>query len=158
MASMTSTAMMASIFDLRIAREFDAPPSRVFKMWTTPEHFARWLGPKGYSAPSLAMDVRVGGALRGCIRSPEARDYWFSGIFREIVEPERLAFSFAWERGKRAGVETVVTVEFAAKGGGTVMSMRQTPFRSIEERDASYGGWCEEFDKLEVYMTKLRAR
>jgi uncharacterized protein YndB with AHSA1/START domain len=51
------------------------------------------------------MDVRGGGAYRTCIRSPEGRDYWMRGVYREIVEPERLVFTFAWEM-KRAGPAT----------------------------------------------------
>ena len=32
---------------VRIIREFDAPPEKVFRAHTDPELFAQWLGPRG---------------------------------------------------------------------------------------------------------------
>ena len=37
--------------------------------------------------PPCEMDIRPGGALRFCMRSPEGRDYWWCGVYREVVEP-----------------------------------------------------------------------
>ena len=31
---------------IRIVREFDAPPEKVFRAWTAPELFVRWVGPR----------------------------------------------------------------------------------------------------------------
>jgi uncharacterized protein YndB with AHSA1/START domain len=35
------------------------------------------------------------------MRSPEGRDFWSTGVYREIVEPERIVYthSFADEKG-----------------------------------------------------------
>ena len=66
------------------------------------------------------MDIRPGGAFRFCMRSPQGTDYWKRGVYREIVEPERLVFTFAWEDAQGAlGHETLVTVTFAAEGTQT---------------------------------------
>jgi uncharacterized protein YndB with AHSA1/START domain len=98
---------------LVITRVFDAPRSLVFKVWTQPEHLVRWWGPRGFTTPSCKMDVRAGGAYRTCIRSPEGKDYWMRGVYREIVEPDRLVFTFAWEVEEgQPGHETLVTVTF----------------------------------------------
>ena len=43
------------------------------------------------------MDIRPGGAYRLCMRSPEGVDHWKRGVYREIVAPERIVFTFAWE-------------------------------------------------------------
>src|SRR5690625_3549569 len=32
---------------VRISREFDATPDKVFRAWTEPELFAQWIGPRG---------------------------------------------------------------------------------------------------------------
>ena len=64
--------------------------SLVFKVWTQPEHVVRWIGPNGFTSPSCQMEVRPGGAYRTLIRSPEGKDHWMRGVYREIVEPERL--------------------------------------------------------------------
>lgn len=97
MQTKTNNSSTSPEKDLTIARVFDAPRSLVFKVWTEPQHFVRWLGPKDFAATSCQMDVRLGGTYRACIRSPEGTDYWMQGVYHEIVEPERLVFTFAWE-------------------------------------------------------------
>jgi uncharacterized protein YndB with AHSA1/START domain len=76
-----------------ITRVLDAPRERVFKAWTDSGHFVRWWGPNGFTTPACRMDVRPGGVLHYCMRSPEGRDFWGKGIYREIVEPERIVYA-----------------------------------------------------------------
>lgn len=141
---------------LVITRILDAPRSLVFKVWTKPEHMVRWLGPSGFQTTSCEMDVRLGGAYRACIRSPEGKDYWMQGVYREIVEPERLVFTFAWEDDKgKPGYETLVTVTLAEYEGKTKLTFHQAVFESTAERDSHREGWSESFDRLEAYLAKL---
>lgn len=51
--------------------------------------------------PFRTIDLRPGGVFFHCMRSPEGRDFWGKGVFREIVVPERivLADSFADAEG-----------------------------------------------------------
>ena len=44
-----------------IERTLDAPVARIWEMWTQPEHFQAWYGPRGATIPVANMDVRVGG-------------------------------------------------------------------------------------------------
>ena len=139
---------------LTITRVFDAPRSLVFKVWTQPEHFSRWLGPKDFTAIACHMNVQVGGMYRACIRSPEGNDHWMQGIYREVVEPERLVFTFAWEdENNQPKHETLVTVTFEEQDNKTLMTFQQAIFESIESRDSHNTGWSECFDRLEIYLT-----
>lgn len=140
---------------LEIVRVFDAPPELVFKVWSSAEHVARWLGPKDFTCTSCEMDFRAGGAWRACIRSPEGAEYWFSVVYQQITPPGRIAFTFAWEEPD--ALETLVTVIFAAEGGKTRMTFTQTPFRSVESRDSHQGGWSECFERLGAYIAKVAA-
>ena len=79
--------------ELVIKRIFDAPRELVWDAWTEPEQIMRWWGPKGFSAPVAKIDLRVGGAYLNCMRSPEGKDFWSKGVFREIVAPERLVMT-----------------------------------------------------------------
>jgi len=142
--------------ELVITRILDAPPILVFKAWIEPEHMVRWMGPKGFTAPSVKMDVRPGGQYRALIRSGEGKDYWFSGIYREVVEAKRLVFTFAWDEEGERGQENLVTVTFAEENGKTRMTFKQAPFQSVEERDGHEGGWSEAFDKLDAYVAAVR--
>jgi uncharacterized protein YndB with AHSA1/START domain len=142
---------------LVIERTFDAPRSLVFKAWTEPQHLVRWYGPRGFTTPSYNMDLRPGGAWRACMLSPEGREYWVHGVFREIVEPERLVFTYAHESGHQnevgtPGHETPVTVTFAADGVKTRLTLHQAIFESVAARDAHRGGWSGALDCLAEYL------
>jgi uncharacterized protein YndB with AHSA1/START domain len=143
--------------DLVITRVFDAPRELVFQAWVDPAQFARWWGPEGFSAPVAELDAVPGGAWRSCIRrAADGLDIWSSGIYREIVPPERLVFTFAWDReGGGRGHETLVTVTFAEQQGGkTRMTFRQAVFESVEQRDGHQGGWNSAFDRLAEHVTR----
>ena len=139
--------------ELTITRVFNAPRSLVFKVWTQPEHFSRWLGPKDFTTIGCQMNVQVGGMYRACIRSPEGNDHWMQGVYREITEPERLVFTFAWEdENNQPKHETLVTVTFEEHDNKTLMTFQQAIFESIESRDSHNTGWSECFDRLATYL------
>lgn len=150
MAQATDAAERAE-HELIITCVFDAPRSLVFKAWSAPEHLMRWWGPKDFSCTLAKMDFRPGGAWRTSIRSPEGADYSAQGVYREIVEPERLAFSFAWDDG----TDTLVTVTFEDQNGKTRLTFHQTPFATAEGRDSHQEGWGECLDRLEVYLASV---
>ncbi|WP_250126420.1 SRPBCC domain-containing protein [Chroococcidiopsis sp. CCMEE 29] len=146
-------AIATSEREFTLARLFDAPRSLVFKVWTQPEHFSRWLGPKDFTTTFCQMDVRLGGTYRACIRSPEGTDHWMQGVYHEIVEPERLVFTFAWEdENGQPKHQTIVTVTFIEQGSKTVLTFHQAVFESVESRDLHQSGWSECLDRLEVYL------
>ena len=49
---------------IRIIRDFDAPPDRVFRAWTDPALVVQWLGPKsteiGSTSGTLAPEATIG--------------------------------------------------------------------------------------------------
>src|SRR5215218_284534 len=109
---------------LVVERTFDAPRHLVFAAWTKPEHLVRWWGPSDFTLPTCEQDFRVGGAYRFCMRAPDGTDHWVWGEYREIVEPERL--SFTWHREDADGKpfnESIVTVTLADHGGKTKLTL-----------------------------------
>jgi uncharacterized protein YndB with AHSA1/START domain len=142
--------------ELTITRVFNAPRSLVFKVWTQPEHFSHWLGPKDFTTIGCQMNVQVGGMYRACIRSPEGTDHWMQGVYREVIEPERLVFTFAWEdENSQPKHETLVTVIFTEQNNQTLMTFHQAIFESTESRNSHHSGWSECFDRLATYLTAL---
>ena len=75
---------------LTITRIFDAPRDLVWKAWTDPEYYKKWWGPTYFTAPISKIDLRVGGKYLSCMRGPDGKDYWSTGVYREIVPLERL--------------------------------------------------------------------
>jgi uncharacterized protein YndB with AHSA1/START domain len=103
------------------------------------------------------MDVRPGGTFRVCMRSPEGIEHWKQGIYREIVEPERLVFTFAWEDAEgRLGHQTVVTVTFAERGDKTELTLRQAVFETVEARKSHQRGWTSTLERFAEYLAENR--
>lgn len=140
--------------ELLITRIFDAPASLVFALWTEPRHFRRWMGPEDFDCPVAEMDLRVGGAYRGMIRSPQYGENWFGGTYREIEPNHRLVFTFAWDDGPSGEIETLVTITFTEQDGKTVQTFHQSPFSSIERRDSHVDGWTSAFEKAAAYAAE----
>lgn len=79
--------------EIVITRLFDAPRSVVFEAWTKAEHVRHWWDPSGVPLAVCEIDLRPNGAFRWVNRAPDGGEgHSFSGIYREIVPPERLVF------------------------------------------------------------------
>ncbi len=138
---------------LHITRIFDAPRELVFRMWTEHEHMTQWGCPHGFSIPEATGDIREGGRWRTVMVSAEHGRHVCGGEYREIVPPERLVFTHAWERDDgETSPETVITVVFEAIDGGTRMTFMQEGFESVESRDGHEGGWTEGFERLASHL------
>lgn len=151
--------------ELVIERVFDAPRELVFKAWTEPEHFMRWWGPRGFTTPHCTIDLRVGGVMHFCMRSPEGQDIWCGGVCRELVVPSRLVYTdyFADEQGNPVSpalyglspdfpAEAVVTVTFEEQDGKTKLTLRQSIPSSLPEFEGAQVGWNESLDRLAEYL------
>ncbi len=148
---------LADDFVLSITRRLDAPRELVFKVWSQPEHLARWWGPKDFTLPSCQMDFRPGGAFRFTMRGANGKDHTLQGVYREIVPPERLSFSWRWvdEAEDCAGPETQVTVTLESQGNKTLLTLHQARFDTVSARDSHGEGWGESLDRLTDYVGGL---
>lgn len=139
--------------ELVLVRIFDAPRELVYAIWTDPAHALAWWGPREHPAIHVAMDVRPGGAWSATLRSPDGREeLTSSGIYHEVSPPDRLVFSFTWDRGPDGGRETLVALTFEDAGGKTRMTLRQAPFVSLSSRDGHGHGWWSCMDRLEDFI------
>ncbi len=147
--------------ELVITRIFDAPRERVWKAWTEPEQAMKWWGPKEFTSPACKIDFRVGGKYLFCMRSPDGKDYWSTGVYKEIVLHERIVCtdSFADEQGNVVPgshygmgddfpMEMTVTVTFEDIGGKTKMTLKHAGMPGAEMSDMTGQGWNGSFDKL----------
>ena len=142
---------------LVITRIFDAPRELVFKAWTDPEHIVRWMGPRGFRSTVLRSDLREGGAYRIHMLGPEGDDHWTQGIFREIVEPQRLVMAGSWAdaQGNPTSPETLLTINFEDYEGKTRLTLHQAVFESITARDEHRAGWNSSLDCLAEYLATV---
>lgn len=147
--------------EVRITRTFAAPRALVFQAWGSAEHLRRWYAPAGCSLVACAIDFRVGGGLRLCIRTPDGHDCWCRGTYREITAPERLVFTLentdaqgnALAQGT-GGMDaewppaTVVTVTFSDLGSATRLTLHQTVSERVAKRTGAHPRWLSMLDRL----------
>lgn len=141
---------------LRMRRTFDAPRELVWAAWTRPEMTVQWMGPVEWPAVTVRQDLRVGGAWRICLRNPDTgQDLWQGGVYREIVAPERLVFTFRWDESHEDGppVDTLVTVDLAETADGrTVMDFVHEGLKSEQSLTGHRHGWNGTTDRLAAWL------
>ncbi|HEY1961661.1 MAG TPA: SRPBCC domain-containing protein [Rhizomicrobium sp.] len=158
--AMANAAMKHDDRVLVIERMFDAPRTLVWKAFTDPTHMVAWMGPRDHPSVLHEADVRPGGKWRGRLRAVDgSRELGQGGEYHEVREPERLAFTFYWDQddGSR-GPETLVEIDFAERGGKTLMTFRQGVFDTSPNRDGHNRGWNSTFDRLADYLAAQGAQ
>ncbi|HSY16940.1 MAG TPA: SRPBCC domain-containing protein [Candidatus Acidoferrales bacterium] len=143
---------------LVFTRTFAAPRDLVFQAWTTADMVKNWWGCGQFPACHVEMDARPGGAWRGCLRADNGDEIHLAGRFIEVVQPERLVFTFVRMAAPEIGVEPVdtqVTVTFTEQAGKTLMRFRQEIFTTADLRDNHQDGWTTSFARLDnIFATQ----
>ncbi len=133
-ASTTTTLTMVSDEEIAISRAFDAPRHLVFEAHTKPEHVTQWLlGPEGWTMPVCEIDLRAGGPWRFTWQHADGRKMEMTGIYREVVPPERIVNTEQWGP---EWPETVNTTLFAEEQGRTTVT-QIVRYPSKQARDAA---------------------
>lgn len=156
----------ATVQTLTISRMINAPREAVWKAWTEPERIKKWWGPKPFTAPAARVDLRVGGKYVFDMRSPDGKDYWSTGIYREIKPMERIVAtdSFADEKGNVVPAtkygfkadfpaELLLTTTFEEVDGKTKLTLRHEGFPA-DQVEGAREGWTTSLEKLEESLTE----
>ena len=143
--------------ELVLKRVFNAPRERVWKAWTDPRQLAQWWGPAGFTNPVCEADVRPGGAIRIDMRGPDGAVYPMTGVYREVVAPERLVFTAsALDEKGRPLFEVLNTVTFAKQGGKTLLTVRAQVVNKTAGADpyleGMEAGWSQSLVRLEALL------
>jgi len=142
---------------IRIIRDFDAPPDRVFKAWVDPELIVQWLGPKSSEIRIDKWDARTGGSYRYASVQDGEEVAAFYGSFHEVRSGERLVQTFTWE-GMPDGV-SLDTMTFEDLGDGRTRTVGLSVVDSFEGRDAIMAsgmdvGVDEGYEKLDALLAQ----
>jgi uncharacterized protein YndB with AHSA1/START domain len=146
---------------LTITRDIRAPRELVWEALTDPEHLVHWWGPDGFTNTFYEIDVKPGGVWHFMMHGPDGKDYPNKIVFREITEPERIAWDHS---GDGDAVETdhrfSASITLAEKDGVTTVTLR-----SVFDTQADYDlateyaivGGEQTLGRLEAHLTGMRS-
>ena len=150
--------------DIVIHRVFNLPKRAVWAALTEPENFKKWWGPQGFTCPSSKMEARVGGKYLNCMRGPDGKEYWSTGVVKELIAEKKLVItdSFSDEKGNIKSAseygmpgawprELLITFEIEEADGATKLKLVHEGIPG-EMREECLRSWNESFDKLEENM------
>ena len=138
---------------IQITRHLKAPRDRVFSYFASADGLRQWMGPGDVKVLECLADFRVGGAYSVQMTSPQFGEMTASGEYREIVEPEKIVYTWKWEdAADGAKVESVVSIELIAVGEETELRLTHTGFPSPESRGNHEHGWGACLGKLEALL------
>jgi uncharacterized protein YndB with AHSA1/START domain len=143
-----------------VTRVFNAPRRLVFDALTKPELLQRWLEAPSRSMVVCEIDLRVGGAFRFVWSGPGRSDVGMYGVYREIVRPERIVRTEAWEDWD-AGESLDTTVLVEREGKTTFTSTMLFPSQEVRDTVLQSGlsrSAGQSYDKLAYLLASLRAQ
>ena len=141
--------------ELVLVRETDVPREKLYAGWTQPDLLVQWFTPKPWSTISCDIDLRVGGACKTIMRSPEGDEFPNVGIFLEIVPNEKLVFTDAylpgWEPNPNHFFTAILAWDTLPSGKTRYTARARHWTKEACEKHAAMGfikGWGEAFDQL----------
>jgi uncharacterized protein YndB with AHSA1/START domain len=126
---------------VRIVREFDALPEKVFRAHTDPELVVQWLGPRRYEMRIDHYDCRTGGSYR-YVHVSDGKEFGFHGCFHEVRPSELIVQTFTYE-GEPDGV-ALERLVFEDLGNGRTRLVATSLVDSFEGRDAFVASGMEQ--------------
>lgn len=155
-----------NIKELTLTRILDASRELVWKAWTDESMLAKWWGPEGFTTPIAEFDARPGGAINVVMEDSagyikKGSRYPMTGMYKELVEPERIVFESNAIVNDMPILENLVTVTFEEQDGKTKMTLHVVVTKATPEAEGPLAGmemgWSQSLDKLaELVKTQER--
>ncbi|WP_426753008.1 SRPBCC family protein [Myxococcus sp. Y35] len=125
---------------VRVTRQFNASPERVFDAWLTPETVGQWMlgsNVRDEEVLRVAIDARVGGKFSFFVRRGGV-EIDHVGTYLEIDRPRRLVFT--WHVDTEADELSRVTVEVTPRDTGCELTL-------THEMDAKWADYASRTEK-----------
>ena len=141
-----------------MARVFNAPRERVFKVMIDPKHIPQWWGLRNNTTIVDKMDVQAGGLWRYIQRDQQGNEFAFHGVYHAITAPERVVNTFEFEG--MPGHVLLETMTLEAQADRTTKLTVTSVFQSVADRDGMLSsgmeaGANESYDRLDELLAKL---
>ena len=148
MANPTTKQTTAKPPQLKLEREFDATPERLWTFWTDPKKYAKWLSPQKADLVIHEFDVRVGGKVRFDMPLDNGQVNREEGVFHVLDEPRHLVSG-------NADKTFLLDVTFTPLDGGKRTKLTVLIDGVPDEwHAAATQGWGVGFAKLDALLGK----
>ena len=141
---------------VRITREFDAPPDKVFRAFIDPDLVVQWLGPRQHQMVLDHYECRTGGSYR-YLHTSDGNEFGFHGSFHEVRPNEVIVQTFTFE-GMPDGV-ALEKMWFEDLGNGRTRLVSTSLVDSLADRDAFVAsgmeyGVRESYERLDEVLAR----
>jgi uncharacterized protein YndB with AHSA1/START domain len=142
---------------IRITRDFDAPPAKVFRAHADPDLIVQWLGPRRLKMVIDHYDCRTGGSYR-YLHLSDGNEFGFHGSFHEVRPSEMIVQTFTFEDvPDGVALQRLVLEDI---GNGRTRLTATSLVDSFEERDAILASGMEEgvregYERLDEVLARL---
>lgn len=159
MANKTEVKAEPGKQELFITREFEAPRELLFRAYTEPDLYVKWVGPKDMKMWVEEMNAVDGGTYR-FVHEREGHRYSFHGVYHEVKKPGRIIGTFEFDGLPESGHVIMGTTKFEELPGGRSRLVHQSVFQSVEDRDGMVAsgmerGVTEGYEKLDVLLGQM---
>jgi uncharacterized protein YndB with AHSA1/START domain len=128
---------------VRLHRVLRCPPAHVYRAFTDPAAFERWLPPFGFTGKVHAMDAKAGGEWRMSFTNfGTGFTNSFGGKYLDLVPGRRVQYNAAFDDPNLPGTMTT-TVTLKEVSCGTEMSVVQDGIPAVIPVEMCYLGWQE---------------
>ena len=126
---------------VRLHRVMRASPDKIYRAFTEPNAFVRWLPPFGFTGTIHTMEPVVGGAWRMSFTDfATGYSHSFGGQYLELVPGQRVVYNATFDDPNLPGTMTT-TVTLTAVSCGTDMAIAQEGIPSVIPTEMCYLGW-----------------
>ncbi|MTK63925.1 MAG: SRPBCC family protein [Methanobacterium sp.] len=122
----------------------DAPRELVFKAFTDPEIYSKWIGPIGMKTDLKLFEPETGGSWRYVQRDKAGNEFGFHGVNHEVEPNERIIGTFEFEGLPEPGHVLLESVKFIELDENKTEIQEQSVFLSVEDRDGMVASNMEE--------------
>jgi len=148
--------------ELFITHELDAPRALVFKAFTDPEIYGKWIGPRDLETRITKFEPVDGGSWRYIQKDADGNEFAFHGVNHEVSSPERIIGTFEFEGLPEKGHVILQTVKFEELEGNRTKIISQSVFQSVEDRDGMImtgmeRGVNESYQRLDEILAEIQS-
>jgi uncharacterized protein YndB with AHSA1/START domain len=138
---------------LTIKRVFKAPVEKVYQAWTDPDKMVRWFASnERWRTPEVEVGSSPGGKYNLTMRHSDGDKFQSVGQIVEIIENQRISFTWTMPDAGLSFGESLVTVDLREVPEGTELTLTHDRLTNADLLKDTSGGWAGCLTMLEGYL------